>query len=108
MDFKIVNTTTFRVGIDYHRRSFVVKQHRDGTLNIHHVTGAVLYEHLHPAEVSIDGTPIPYAVVDGRIILNLAPLQDVLYSRACICDHSGGEDPQESKIFDLSFDPSFE
>ena len=98
MDFKIISKNFFKFGIFQKRRVYAVRLKRSGLLKIVNIfDGALLADNLVLSDLTIDGTPI----------LSINDLQDVLHSRSCLC----GNDPEpviEIKIFDESFDPSFE
>ena len=98
VNFKIVSKNFFKFGIFQKRRVYAVRIKRSGLLKIVNIfDGSTLADDLVLSDLSID----------GAAILSLNDLQDVLHSRSCLC----GDDPEpviEIKIFDESFDPSFE
>ena len=98
MDFKIISKNFFKFGIFQKRRVYAVRLKRSGLLKIVNIfDGALLADNLVLSDLTIDGTPI----------LSINDLQDIIFNRSCLC----GEDPEPEipfKIFDLSFDTSFE
>lgn len=99
MDFKKLSKTKFRAGVDIFSRHYSVTMSRYGTLSIKDLLSSDrILTGLDPASVTLDGQPF-----------NLFDLQDILFNKACICD--APENPQiplEDKIFDLTFDKTFE
>ena len=98
MDFSIFSRTRFKAGVEIHHRLYSVYVQRDGRLKIQNIrTGEYLFKDLETASLTVNGQPY-----------NFEALQDVLYHRDCICDFPDGGGGTESKIFDLSFDKTFE
>lgn len=100
MNFKIVNITSFSVGIDFYRRVFSVKQKRNGLLILKNIlTGATLIDNLNPVIVTIDSKPME----------NIRQLQSVVWNPNCLCEDDGGDGGNDDfKIFDRTFDRTFE
>lgn len=97
MDFSIYNAKYFKVGIDYFVRVYRVYLKQNGMLRVSNMmTGALMFENLDPATVTLNGQPF---IFDN--------MQDIIFNRSCLCDESG-ELPDPFKIFDLSFDETFE
>lgn len=98
MDFSIFSRTRFKAGVEIHHRLYSVYVQRDGRLKIQNIrTGKYIFKNLDPATLTVAGDPYDFEA-----------LQDVLYHRDCICDFPDGGGGTESKIFDLSFDKTFE
>ncbi|SHJ20171.1 hypothetical protein SAMN05443429_11222 [Cruoricaptor ignavus] len=99
MDFRIIDYKTFRVGIDYYARIYSARDLK-GLVTIDNIlTGGVLFKNI----------PFDSITVNGEKINSINQLTDVLYNYNCVCEyrHEPGE-VDEMKIFDLSFDDTFE
>lgn len=96
MDFVIYTNTRFRVGIDIYPRMYQAVQKRNGLIRIRHIrSGFILFDNLSLSDIQVEGVPAQ----------NLNDLQTILYNRSCECSDM----PDEGvRIFDLSFDPTFE
>lgn len=96
-NFKIATNTRFTVDIDLYPRAYSVQKKRNGKIRITNVLdGSILFDNLRLDEILIDGNPIQ----------NTQKLQDVVFNSSCYCD-SEHED-EDYKIFDDSFDQTFE
>lgn len=99
MDFSIHSKTKFKAGIDYYSRVYVVQELRNGKVQIRHMLTADVIYVLALSEITLNGQPMQ----------SLDDLQEILFSRHCYCDPSEpDQDPEPFKIFDLSFDQTFE
>ena len=97
MNFETVNIRSFKLGIDFYRRVFSVKQKRKGLLIIKNIlTGAILIDNLDPQTVLIENLPMQ----------NIEQLQMVIMNQQCLCEEDG--DSEDFKIFDRTFDRTFE
>lgn len=97
MNFQDYTIQRFKLGIDLLRREYQVSENKDGTLKIWSViTGKVLFQNLDPLTVLVNGVPMS----------SLDQLQKIIYNSSCEC--SGETDDSENKIFDLTFDNTFE
>ena len=96
MDFSIYTNTRFKTGIDFYPRLYQTNVLRDGSVQIKHVrTGSVLAV-LDPNTITIEGQPMQ----------SIADLQAVIYNLECDCDPA--MDDSLLRIFDMSFDKTFE
>lgn len=96
MDFSIHTNTRFKVGIDFYLRLYQATVLRDGSVQIRHVrTGSVLAV-LDPSTILVDGHPMQ----------SIDDLQAVIYNLECDCDTA--LDDNNKRIFDMSFDKTFE
>lgn len=96
MDFSIFSRTRFKAGVEIHFRIFRLTVQRNGLLMIQNIkTGEIIFKDLDPVTVTVVGQPYSFKAMEA-----------VLYHKECICDvpDSGGD----FKIFDLSFDYTFE
>ena len=97
LNFKIFSNTRFSVGVDILLRRYQAVEKRNGLIKIRDISsGAILYDNLSLTSI----------LIDGQRITNIAELQKVIFNVECFCD------PEESdgdfKIFDLTFDHTFE
>lgn len=97
MNFKIFSNTTFSVGIDIYSRTCYVLKKSNGKIKISNVlNGAVLFDNINPSDITINDEPMT----------KISKLQEIVYNRNCNCDN---EQPVgEKKIFDKTFDKTFE
>lgn len=95
MDFRVLTTQRFEAGVDRLPRIMWVEEKKNGRIGIvSTVTGDTIFE-LHKQQITVDGQPYTY---EG--------LQKVVFNDDCVC--AGIEDDSEYRIFDLSFDNTFE
>lgn len=96
MNFEIVTDNIFKIDTDYHKRVFAVLKKTNGLLKFTNVlTGFVFMDNVDPLLILVNNTPLE----------NLQDLQDVIFNQTCLCEN---EDGDEFKIFDRTFDRTFE
>ncbi len=96
MNFEVINIRFFSIGVDYHPRIYAVMKKRNGLLRLtNKLTGEVFIDNLNENTVLINNVPMQ----------NISQLQNVVFNQSCLCDDYGGDD---SKIFDRTFDKTFE
>ena len=97
MNFETVSIQRFRVGIDFYYRTYTVREKKDGTIRIeNNLNGATLFDNLNRSEIRVNGRPMN----------DIAALQAVVFNQKCNCKDE--IDEMEHKIFDLTFDKTFE
>lgn len=97
MNFEIITNTRFKVGVDIYNRIYQVVQKNNGLLKLVNVTtGKILYDNLDPENITINGSAMN----------SIEELQEVVYNRQCECDSELDDD--NYRIFDMSFDETFE
>lgn len=97
MNFEIKSKQLFTAGINTYSRKFAVSYKRNGKLKIYNIlTAEAIFDDLTEAEIKIDNQPFT----------NIEDLQKVLFNKSCVCDSV--IDNNEFKIFDGSFDSTFE
>ena len=97
MNFEIVTNNRFKIGIDFYRRTYQVKEKSNGLLQIFNtLNGKVLIDNIDFSMVTINNMPA----------INMQALQEVIYNISCICDPDLEDSDYE--IFDESFDNTFE
>ena len=98
MELSIFSKTLFKWGIDFKKRTFAAYEKKNGLIKITNIiTGEILAEDL----------DINSLTSGGSALSGFEELQDIIFNKACLCS----EDPEPEipfKIFDLSFDTSFE
>ncbi|CAA7195456.1 hypothetical protein [Chryseobacterium potabilaquae] len=96
MNFKIINSRRFSIGVDLYKRMYYAQIKSNGLIRISHVlSGKILFENVDSDEILIDGNPM----------LSINELQQIIYNTSCDCDP---EAEDEFKIFDRTFDSTFE
>ena len=98
MNFEIVTIKRFKVNnLDFYYRIYAVIKKKNELLKITNImNGDVLFDNLNPDDVLINNNPMR----------NLQELKDVIFNSKCNC--SDEKDDGELKIFDLTFDKTFE
>lgn len=98
IDFGIFSNKLFKAGIDYYTRNFSTFIKTNGKIRIvNMLNGSILFDDLDPSMITLAGQPFT----------NIASLQNILYSKGCVCEAPNAE-PTPMKYFDLSFDETFE
>lgn len=97
MDFLYYSLTHFKAGIDYLPRVYQVVSDKYGTVKLRNVLNGNELFHMRPDEIIINGLPS-----------NIVQLQDLVFNSSCVCDGDEVDYGDEFKIFDLSFDETFE
>ncbi|RMZ60077.1 hypothetical protein D1632_10840 [Chryseobacterium nematophagum] len=96
MNFKIINSRRFSVGVDVYKRMYYAQIKNNGLIRISHVlSGKVLFDNVDPDEI----------LIDASLMLSINELQQIIYNTSCDCD---SEEEEEFKIFDRTFDNTFE
>lgn len=96
MNFEIITNSRFKIGLDFYQRLYQVKVKANGLLQLVNIQNRkILFDNLNLADLTVNGLPA-----------TLKNLQDVIYNFDCACDPSF--DDSLYKIFDLSFDNTFE
>ncbi len=97
MNFESYSTKKFKISIDYFLRIFQVLKNRDGSLKLRNVLNSeILFDKLNPETI----------LINGNAMTSIDELQNVVFNSSCICDDDIM--PEENKIFDLTFDETFE
>ncbi|PIF44290.1 hypothetical protein CLU96_1231 [Chryseobacterium sp. 52] len=97
MNFKIFSNKRFSTGIDFYRRVYKAISKRNGKIKLVNVLdSSVLYDNLIKNDITIDGAPL----------VSIDELQKVVYNTDCFCDPN--EDNENYRIFDNSFEKTFE
>lgn len=97
MNFTIKSKQLFIAGINTYSRKYAVTYKKNEKLKIYSLlTGETLIDNLSESEIQIDNQPYT----------NIEDLQRILFNKSCICDSD--VDDNEFKIFDGSFDETFE
>lgn len=95
MNFAKVTNTKFRIDNKLFHRVYQTQKLKSGLIRIYNVkTGAILFNNLNFLDVKCENKNC-----------SLEYLQDIIYNRSCVCKDLEDE---EYKIFDLSFDNTFE
>lgn len=97
MNFESLTIQRFKVGVDIYKRIYQVAQKNNGKLRVYSVIdGAILFDNLNPNEVQIDGVKMR----------NIDQLQNIIFNKSCVCENE--VDDMDHKIFDRTFDKTFE
>ena len=98
MNFEVESIRIFRIDdADYKLRIYSVIQKTNGLLKFTNVlNGVVFLDNINPLIITINNEPMA----------NLKELQEVVFNPKCVCTED--DDGAEFKIFDLTFDKTFE
>lgn len=97
-NFEIFSSKRFKIGVDLHFRVYQIILKRNGKYKIRNIkNGSLLLNDILFSEMYIDGEPIQY----------ISQIEDVILNKNCDCSDAPPE-PEQPKIFDRTFDPTFE
>lgn len=97
-NFSIVSGKRFKLGIDLYFRVYQIILKRNGRYKIRNIKdGSLLLDDVLFSEIYVDGSPIQY----------LDQIEDVILNSNCDC-YDDPPEPEHRKIFDRTFDPTFE
>lgn len=97
MNFEIYSNTRFNIGVDIFNRLYYAIQKSNGKIKlINALDGSILRDNINPNEITIAGRPMKH----------LSELEAVIFNKNCTCNESLDND--EKRIFDQTFDKTFE
>lgn len=97
MNFETHTMQRFKVGVDYYKRTYQVYLRKNGKITVKNVlNGSYLLFGADPETIQINGQPMT----------DIADLQRLIYNQKCVCTIEN--DDVDWKIFDLTFDKTFE
>lgn len=97
MNFEVFTNTRFKAGIDVFSRIYYVVEKSNKKLKlVNALDGSILMDNLNPNEVLIHGKPMQH----------ITELEAVVFNKNCHCDSD--LDDSNMRIFDETFDPTFE
>lgn len=97
-NFSIVSSKRFSIGVDLYFRTYQIILKRNGKYKIRNIKdGSVLLNDVLFSELYIDGVPIQY----------ISQIEDIILNSNCDCFDDPPE-PEHRKIFDRTFDRTFE
>lgn len=97
MNFETYTIQRFKVGVDYYKRTYQVYVSKSGKITVKNVlNGSYLLFAAAPETIQINGEPMT----------DIADLQKLVYNQKCVCTNEN--DDGDWKIFDLTFDNTFE
>lgn len=97
MNFEIFTNTRFKVDVDVFSRIYRVVVKTNGKIKlVNALDGSILKDNVNPNEITINQNKME----------NISELEVVVFNKQCECDSE--LDDSNMRIFDETFDPTFE
>lgn len=97
MNFTIFTNTRFKIGVDvFSRLYYVVLKSNNKIKLVNALDSSILKNNINPDEI----------LIDGEKMKNISQLEAVVFNKQCGCDKD--KDDAEMRIFDETFDETFE